>query len=113
MFTLAIAHIWGSSVFVLIAKCSLVPLPCFWKVFLVTDLQNAESVVFPQGLTDHIVTVTTQPADGETESLEMTHDILGAEGESVYQSFYQVIRVIICPLSQVSAAHFKLCINFV
>ena len=52
-----------------------------WHLSLVTDLQNAESVVFPQGLTDHIVTVTTQPADGETESLEMANDILGAEGE--------------------------------
>lgn len=43
------------------------------------DLQNAESVVFPQGLTDHIVTVTTQPADGETECMDNTHDILSAE----------------------------------
>lgn len=42
------------------------------------DLQNAESVVFPQGL-DHIVTVTTQPAEGENEPLGVTHDILGAE----------------------------------
>lgn len=42
------------------------------------DLQNADSVVFPQGL-DHVVTVTTQPAEGENETLGMTHDILGAE----------------------------------
>lgn len=49
-------------------------------MYFVLDLQNAESVVFTQGLTDHIVTVTTQPADGEAESLEMTNDILGAEG---------------------------------
>lgn len=35
--------------------------------------------MFPQGL-DHVVTVTTQPADGENEPLGMSHDILGAEG---------------------------------
>ena len=69
--------------------------------------------MFPQGLTDHIVTVTTQPADGETESLEMTHDILGAEGESEHQSFNQVIRGIIYHLSQVSAAHFVYKLSFV
>ncbi|KAL8613794.1 hypothetical protein ACOMHN_029651 [Nucella lapillus] len=43
------------------------------------DLQNAESVVFPQGLTDHIVTVTTQPPDPDAQTVEMTQDILGAE----------------------------------
>lgn len=52
----------------------------FLSSLCILDLQNAESVVFTQGLTDHIVTVTTQPADGEAESLEMTNDILGAEG---------------------------------
>ncbi|XP_076464499.1 uncharacterized protein LOC143296448 isoform X2 [Babylonia areolata] len=43
------------------------------------DLHNAQSVVFPQGLTDHIVTVTTQPPDPNTDALEMPQDILGAE----------------------------------
>lgn len=31
--------------------------------------------MFPQGLADQVITVTTQPA-----AVEMTHDILGAEG---------------------------------
>ena len=43
--------------------------------------QGTESVVFSDAVSENVVTVTTQPAEGDTDQLELPRSMLGAEGK--------------------------------
>ena len=43
--------------------------------------QGTESVVFSDAVSENVVTVTTQPAEGDTDQLDLPRSILGAEGK--------------------------------
>lgn len=60
---------------------------CVSIFFVPADFQGSESVVFSQAVGDHVVTVTTQPAEGEPDQLGLQPpEILGVEG-TLYQGF--------------------------